>query len=107
MPVYKQASRLLAIGVQTLMYTHKLCVKSQSRELFNCLNREFLNLLKLRTDHSGKFAPRVINPLYGNQHITIYIISTNINNVYPLAVKHLISSWNITLLHQQERYSDR
>lgn len=38
----------------------KLCVKSHSHEFFDCLDHEFLNwenLIKLSTDHSGKYAP--------------------------------------------------
>ena len=42
--VYKHASHLLDYtGIQTLMYTHKLCVKSHSHEFFNCLDHEFPN----------------------------------------------------------------
>ena len=54
-------------SVQMLVYTCKLC---HSHEFFDCLDREFLNwenfCLKLSTDHSGKFAPREINLLYGS-----------------------------------------
>ena len=48
-------------GIQMLMYMCKLCVKCDSHEFFDFLDREFLN--RLRVDHLGKFAPRVINPL--------------------------------------------
>ena len=60
-------------GIQTLMYTRKPCVKSaHSCEIFNYLDHEFSKsgklLLKLEINHSGNFAPRKINPLYGIRH---------------------------------------
>ena len=48
-------------------------------------------LLKLRTDHSGKFAPREINPLYSTYKVTnfisyslLYIHLTDINSLTHL-----------------------
>ena len=38
-----QTSILSINGVQMLMYTRKLCIKSHSREFFDCLDYEFLN----------------------------------------------------------------
>ena len=54
------------------MYTCKLSVKYCSREFFNCLDRNFLSLLKLMFYHSGKFAPRENNPLYGIWHDVMF-----------------------------------
>ena len=57
-------------GIQILMYmcirVAKLCVKCYSCEfsivwIMNSKSGKFL--LKLRADHSGKFAPKEINPL--------------------------------------------
>ena len=42
-----------------LMYTHKLCVKCNLLEFFDCLDCEFEF-----SQHLGKFAPRENNPLY-------------------------------------------
>ena len=42
-PVYKLCGISSIIGVQTFMYTHKLCVKRHSHEFLDCLDREFLN----------------------------------------------------------------
>ena len=62
-PVYKQVFHLLPASRHSCTYMCKLCVKSHSHKSIDCLDREFL--LKLRTDHLGKFIPREINPLYG------------------------------------------
>ena len=64
-----QTNILSVTCVQMLMYTLQLCVKSHSREFFDYLDRESSKsgkfLLKLRTDHLEKFAPRKINLPYG------------------------------------------
>ena len=38
-----QTSILSITGVQTFMYTHKLCMKCHSHEFFDCLDHKFLN----------------------------------------------------------------
>ena len=53
--------------VQMLMYMCKLCVKSHSSEfsiVWMWISKLEKFLLKLKTDHSEKFAPREINSLY-------------------------------------------
>ena len=67
-----KTSILSITGIQTPMYTRKLCVKCHAHEFFDCLEIGLLIsrlgkfLLKLRADHSGKLAPREINSLYGS-----------------------------------------
>ena len=66
--LYWFTNTLSITGIQTLMYTCKLCVKCRSHEFFKCLDHEFWkweNSAKSKASPFGKFAPKEKNPLNG------------------------------------------
>ena len=105
-----QTSILSITSVQTLMYTHKLCVKFSLKQAFWLLG---LGISKSGnfcwTDHLGRFPPREINSLYGTYmvqkpyHImNMVVLYTYMHTVYM----YHTHNYSMDKCKVQNRYTD-
>ena len=103
-----QTSILSITSVQTLMYTHKLCVKFSLKQAFWLLG---LGISKSGnfcwTDHLGRFPPREINWLYST-----YMVQKAIPYAYGCSVHvyaygiYVPYTYSMDMRKVQNKYTD-
>ena len=98
LPVYKQASHLLPASRHSCTHTNFVWNLTHiSFSIVWIVNFRKI-LLKLRTDHSGKFVPREINPLYGSRNLQGLSLLWHLSYLLLFPPKVGIKSYIIILL---------